>query len=167
MKRIVLLPLALFCLQAGAVVPHKVVIPDVPGYVTLKGDFHVHTIVSDGRTWPSECVDEAEYDCLDFVSITDHLDSGHQNLKEIWGGAVDRNSGYTIAEKQGRKNGVLVIHGAELSRGLHILPGHFGTQFISDAEPIAAAAEKHDGKYEDKKTEEEHAILDGLREARR
>ena len=166
MKRNILLLSFLLSIQVSATVPHKVVIPDVPGYVTLKGDFHVHTVVSDGRTWPSESVDEAEYDCLDFVSITDHLDTGHLNLQEIWGARVDRNSGYEIAAKQGKKNGVLVIHGAELSRGLHILPGHFGTQFISDAAPIAEAAEKHDGKYKDKQTEEENAILDGLREAR-
>jgi len=34
-------------------------IPDVPGYVTLKCDFHIHTVFSDGLVWPSVRVEEA------------------------------------------------------------------------------------------------------------
>ena len=34
-------------------------IPDIPGYLTLTGDFHMHTIFSDGRVWPDLRVEEA------------------------------------------------------------------------------------------------------------
>ena len=27
-------------------------LPDIPGYITLKGDFHMHTPFSDGTVWP-------------------------------------------------------------------------------------------------------------------
>jgi hypothetical protein len=27
-------------------------LPDIPGYQTLKADFHVHTDFSDGSVWP-------------------------------------------------------------------------------------------------------------------
>lgn len=36
-------------LSAGATVPHRSRIPDIPGYKTLKGDFHIHTNYSDAR----------------------------------------------------------------------------------------------------------------------
>lgn len=31
----------------------KISIPDIPGYQTLKGDFHMHTVFSDGHVWPT------------------------------------------------------------------------------------------------------------------
>ena len=33
--------------------------PDIPGYKTLKCDFHQHTVFSDGSVWPSIRVQEA------------------------------------------------------------------------------------------------------------
>jgi 3',5'-nucleoside bisphosphate phosphatase len=35
-------------------------LPDIPGYITLKCDFHMHTVFSDGHVWPSFRVNEAE-----------------------------------------------------------------------------------------------------------
>ena len=34
-------------------------IPDIPGYVTLKCDFHMHTVFSDGNVWPPIRTEEA------------------------------------------------------------------------------------------------------------
>ena len=34
-------------------------VPDIPGYVTLKCDFHTHTVFSDGNVWPTIRVQEA------------------------------------------------------------------------------------------------------------
>ena len=31
---------------------HKINIPDILGYKTLKCDFHMHTVFSDGMVWP-------------------------------------------------------------------------------------------------------------------
>ena len=31
---------------------YRVNFPDIPGYKTLKCDFHTHTVFSDGSVWP-------------------------------------------------------------------------------------------------------------------
>ncbi len=49
-------------------------IPDVPGYVALKGDFHLHSVFSDGEVWPTVHVREAWRDGLDVVALTEHLE---------------------------------------------------------------------------------------------
>ena len=48
--------------------------PDIPGYVTLKCDLHMHTVLSDGSVWANIRVREALMDGLDAISITDHLE---------------------------------------------------------------------------------------------
>ena len=47
--------------------------PDIPGYLTLKCDLHMHTVLSDGYVWPTIRVQEALKDGLDAISITEHL----------------------------------------------------------------------------------------------
>lgn len=56
--------------------PHRteIILPQVKGYTIYKGDFHVHTIYSDGEVTPRERVREAWYDGLDIIAITDHLE---------------------------------------------------------------------------------------------
>jgi hypothetical protein len=49
-------------------------VPDLPGYQTLKCDFHMHTVFSDGQVWPPLRVMEAWRDGLDCIAITDHID---------------------------------------------------------------------------------------------
>jgi hypothetical protein len=49
-------------------------VPDIPGYRTLKGDFHLHTVFSDGSVWPTVRVLEAWRDGLDVIALTDHLE---------------------------------------------------------------------------------------------
>jgi len=49
-------------------------LPDLPGYVTLKCDFHLHTVFSDANVWPTVRVGEAWRDGLDANAITDHLE---------------------------------------------------------------------------------------------
>ena len=46
---------------------NKIVIPDVEGYKTLKGEFHIHTIFSDGSVWPETRVREAAWEGLVLV----------------------------------------------------------------------------------------------------
>jgi len=49
----------------GAWVRREVKIPDVLGYETLKCDFHMHTVFSDGAVWPYVRTDEAWREGLD------------------------------------------------------------------------------------------------------
>ena len=44
-------------------------IPDIMGYKTLKCDFHMHTIFSDGVVWPEVRVQEAWEEGLDAIRI--------------------------------------------------------------------------------------------------
>ncbi|MBS4063145.1 MAG: hypothetical protein KGZ74_01220, partial [Chitinophagaceae bacterium] len=52
----------------------KLKFPDIPGFKTLKCDFHQHTVFSDGSVWPDIRVMEALYDGLDAISLTEHLE---------------------------------------------------------------------------------------------
>jgi hypothetical protein len=55
-------------------------VPDIPGYQTLKCDFHMHTMFSDGAVWPPVRVDEAWRQGLDAISVTDHIEyQPHKN----------------------------------------------------------------------------------------
>ena len=47
-------------------------LPDLPGYLTLKCDLHIHTVFSDGLVWPTVRVEEAWREGLDAIAITDH-----------------------------------------------------------------------------------------------
>lgn len=68
--------------------------PDISGYQTLVGDFHQHTVFSDGRVWPNIRVEESVRDGLDAMAITDHLEwQPHQgDIPNL-----NRNRGYEIA----------------------------------------------------------------------
>ncbi|MDD2386904.1 MAG: PHP domain-containing protein [Bacteroidales bacterium] len=104
--------------------------PDIKGYQTLKCDFHIHTIFSDGQVWPDYRVTEAIMDGIDVIAITDHIEYiPHEN--ELKG---DFNTAYEIAKKEGDKYGVMVIRGAEITRSMP--PGHLNAIFIKDANKL-------------------------------
>lgn len=131
-------------LSVSASTPNKIVIPNIEGYKTLKGDFHIHTIFSDGSVWPTTRVQEAVWEGLDVIAITDHIDTRHQKMvKNGYFDAkkCDRDRSYKIAKKAAGKK-LLVIHGGEISRGMP--PGHFNCLFIKDNDAICAAAEAND-----------------------
>lgn len=154
--------------EANAAVPYKFNVPEIPGYVILTGDFHVHTVFSDCNTWPTTRVSEAYQDDLDMLSITDHLDSRHRKMvqKGYFTEICDQNTSYKLASDVSKKYGVRVLHGAELTRGTRLFPGHFNTHFISDATLITKAAEAQDAEIGDVIKREETAIINGLKAAR-
>ena len=73
--------------SVSATTPNKIVIPNIEGYKTLKGDFHIHTVFSDATVWPTTRVQEAIWEGLDVIAITDHVDSRLQ--KQIKAGLFD------------------------------------------------------------------------------
>lgn len=156
--------LSLICAAAAvmpvqAMSPNKMVIPDVEGYKTLKGDFHTHTVFSDATVWPTTRVQEAIWEGLDVIAITDHVDTRLQkNLKNgIFNPEkVDRNTSYDIAKKAAGKD-LIVIRGTEISRGMP--PGHWNCLFTEDNNKICTAAEKYDDN-------DVKAMEAGLKEAR-
>ena len=161
MKRLTLFFALLLASSATmAYTPNKIVIPNVDGYVTLKGDFHMHTIFSDATVWPTTRVEEAAWEGLDVIAITDHLDTRHQKMRKrgYFTEKCDRDASYKLAKAVAAKNDVIVIHGGEITRGMP--PGHFNCLFVKDNDDICAAAEKNDHDHV-------LAMEGGLREARK
>lgn len=158
MKRILLFVLISAGIMASkAQVKNKMAIPDVPGYVTLKGDMHIHTIFSDANVWPTTRVEEAMIEGLDFIAITDHMDGRLQKMKNKGLFNADTNESFKIASGVADKCGVIVIHGGEITHGMP--PGHFNTTFINDCEPIAKAADGDTDPYK--------GMVAGLEEAKK
>ncbi len=79
----------------------KIEFPDIAGYQTLKCDFHMHTVLSDGSVWPNIRVQEAIRDGLDAISITDHIEY-QPHIDDI--PHPDRNRGHEIATDVARNS---------------------------------------------------------------
>jgi len=109
----------------------KIEFPNIPGYQTLKCDFHIHTVFSDGAVWPTIRVEEALKDGLDAISITDHLEY-QPHARDI--PHPDRNRGYEIAKAFAKNNDILIVPGVEITREMP--PGHANAIFIEDANKI-------------------------------
>ena len=90
----------------------EVNLPDVPGFVTLKGDFHTHTVFSDGLVWPSVRTDEAWREGLDVIAITDHIEY-QPHKKDV---STNHNRSYEIARDASKDLGVIVVKGSEITR---------------------------------------------------
>lgn len=106
--------------------------PDILGYKTLKCDFHMHTVFSDGVVWPTVRVNEAWREGLDAISITEHIESGYHSFPEHVSG--DHNSAYEIAKSLADDVGLLLIHGGEITRDMP--PGHMNAIFLENANPL-------------------------------
>ena len=109
-------------------VRHEILLPDIPGFVTLKCDFHTHTVFSDGVVWPTIRVDEAWEDGLDAISITDHIE-GHP--KKLPG---QNHQSYEIALPSAKTRNLILVKGGEISRGMP--PGHFNALFVTDVNAL-------------------------------
>ena len=101
-------------------------VPDIDGFITLKGDFHMHTVFSDGSVWPENRIDEAWSDGLDVIAITDH-DVYHPNKEYLrW----DNNTPFQIVSEYAKKKNLLLIQAVEITRKMP--PGHFNALFITN-----------------------------------
>lgn len=127
-------------------VRNEIYIPKVMGYNVYKADLHIHTIYSDGEISPAARVDEAWADGLDIIAITDHMEyrrierEMYRYMKdyidpalrgERWaintnvlnkapdsrGLLVDFNVACNSAKAEGKRVGVMVIKGVEITRG--------------------------------------------------
>ena len=104
-----------------------ILVPEIDGYLTLKGDFHMHTVFSDGLVWPDTRVEEAWSDRLDVIAITDH-DRYHPNKYNL---SADNNISFQIASARAREKDILLINAFEITRKMP--PGHFNALFVTDA----------------------------------
>ena len=107
-------------------------IPDIQEYKTLIGDFHMHTLFSDGNVWPTIRVEEAYREGLDVIAITDHVETRYKDFrKDI---PVKYNRAYELALPRARELGILLVKAAEITRDMP--PGHLNALFIKDEAPL-------------------------------
>jgi predicted metal-dependent phosphoesterase TrpH len=125
--------------------PRTITIPDVDGFKVLKGDFHIHTLFSDGQVMPRDRVIEAVDNGLDVIAITDHIEyrpffskAGRWKLNDEQ--ANNFNLWYEIAKSEADQRKLLLVRGAEITKST-MPPGHFNALFANDNNPIAAAVD--------------------------
>ncbi len=110
-------------------------VPDLPGLKTLKADFHLHTVFSDGEVWPTVHVRDAWRDGLDAVALTDHVEY-HPHASDV---GVDLLRPYAVARPLADELGIILIPGVEITRPAPGSPatipvgsGHFNALFVTD-----------------------------------
>jgi hypothetical protein len=111
MKNLITLFLLLFFLnlsvQSQTISRKEINIPNINGYKTLKCDFHIHTVFSNGLVWPTIRVQEAWMEGLDGIAITDHLEY-HTFDKDV---VYNDNRATEIAQPEADLYGIVLIRG--------------------------------------------------------
>ena len=139
MKKILLTILIVFlfssCATYNTVHPSRtavttISIPNLNGYLTLFCDFHTHTVFSDGFVWPTVRVEEAYYDGLSAISITDHIERRIFPKYK----SSSHNRAYEEALTSPMANEVIIIKGSEISRDMP--PGHLNAIFLTDCNQL-------------------------------
>jgi 3',5'-nucleoside bisphosphate phosphatase len=105
-------------------------IPDIGEFRTLKCDFHMHTVFSDGKVWPDIRAEEAWREGLDVIAITDHIE--YQPHKDDL--PTSHNRAFEIAKAQGDQLQITVIRGSEVTRRMP--PGHLNAIFLNTSQTL-------------------------------
>ena len=131
-QTLIIIVVALFSINsiAQAQLRYEIHFPDLPGYKTLKCDFHMHTVFSDGLVWPTVRVEEAWQLGLDAIALTDHIE--YQPHKDDI--PTNHNRPYDIALGRAKEKNLLFPRAAEITRDTP--PGHFNTLFLNDVKPL-------------------------------
>lgn len=108
-----------------------IALPEIPGYLTLTADLHLHTIFSDGQVLPSTRVVEAWREGLDIISITDHDTSDPEHI------VGDKSKPYEMALRAADQYGIMLIKGSEITRFQRPdRVGHFNALFVPEPNRI-------------------------------
>lgn len=121
----VLLLMGIFPAAVPGQVRDPLPVPDILGFRTLKCDFHMHTVFSDGDVWPATRVTEAWRDGLDAIAITDHV-GHHPHRADV---STDLSRVFEVARPEANRLGVILIPGVEVMKG----NTHFNALFVKDA----------------------------------
>lgn len=128
LKKLLFVLLIVFFFQLGNAQSRRVInIPNISGYQTLKCDFHMHTVFSDGTVWPTVRINEAWYEGLDAIAITDHIEYLPHSMDIV----ADHNRSYELAEPLAKEKNIILVRAAEITRSMP--PGHLNALFISNA----------------------------------
>ena len=140
--------------ERGEAFRKEIILPQVNGYNVYKADLHTHTIHSDADATVAFRVNEAWYDGLDILAVTDHIEYRSRErilvnylkkyLSEEHKKAVnwridqqpmtegeimvDLNFSCKEANRYAEKYGLLIIPGTEITRDGKTV-GHFNALF--------------------------------------
>ena len=143
--------------ERGEAFRKEIILPQVNGYNVYKADLHTHTIHSDADATVAFRVNEAWYDGLDILAVTDHIEYRSRErilvnylkkyLSEDHKKAVnwridqhpmtegeimvDLNFSCKEANRYAEKYGILIIPGTEVTRDGETV-GHFNALFTTD-----------------------------------
>jgi len=130
--------------QGQAPVRQTLAVPDLPGFRTLKADFHLHTVFSDGNVWPTVHVQEAWRDGLDVIALTEHAEY-HPHTADV---KVDGGRSFAIAKPMADQLGVILVPGVEITKPdppapLVLAEGsqHFNALFVTDPNALRVPAD--------------------------
>ena len=114
------------CAQIESAVRRVISIPNIGEYMTLKCDFHMHTVFADAQVSPTGRVREAWQDGLDVIAMTEHI-AVHKSP-----GIKLKDYNLPIAQtvKEGKKWGFMVVPAVEITRTKPF--GHMNALFIKD-----------------------------------
>lgn len=120
---------------AQALYPQKLVrrevnFPNPDGYLTLKCDFHIHTVFSNGMVWPTIRIEEAWMEGLDCIAFTDHLEYHTFDTDVVY----NDNRAYDLALPHAAQYKMVLIRGTEITRSKPL--GHFNAIYTSDNNAI-------------------------------
>ena len=128
--KITLIPILLLVTLTLSAQRHILSVPELPGYVTLKCDFHMHTVFSDGNVWPIQRVGEAWRDGLDAIAITDHIEYQPHKLFI----PIDHSAAWKIAGTTAADYNIILVKGSEITRKMP--PGHLNALFITEPDSL-------------------------------
>lgn len=105
--------------------------PDLPGLITLRCDFHLHTVFSDGLVWPTIRAEEAWRNGLDAIALSDHIEY-LPHKAEI---PTNYARPFELAKATADTLGLLTIRAAEITRGEP--PGHWNALFLTNVAALS------------------------------
>ncbi len=117
-------------IQSQTISRREINIPNINGFQTLKCDFHIHTVFSNGLVWPTVRIQEAWMEGLDVIAFTDHLEY-HTFDKDV---VYDDNRATEIAKPAADLYNIVLIKGTEITRKQPL--GHFNAIFTTDNNAI-------------------------------
>jgi len=102
--------------------------PDAGEYKVLKGDFHQHTVFSDGLVWPTTRVEEAYEEDIDVICLTEHIEY-RPHLNEFT--SKDHNHSTDLAKNAAERYNIILMRSTKITRAM--APGHLNAIDIKDA----------------------------------
>ena len=112
----------------------KVNLPNLDGYIILQGDFHMHTIYSDGWVLPEVRVNEIYREGMTAMAITDHAEFSPR-VPEL---PKNSNRANELGLKRANEVNIVFAKGTEITRDFRgdDFSAHFVALFVDDVNRI-------------------------------